>query len=58
MKIPKGSTARINLDLNLNHKIEIQRNQKAIRPEKIIGLQSGKFRLSAGNYLIIVSSGQ
>jgi alpha-L-rhamnosidase len=58
IKIPKGSTARINLDLNHYQKIEIQRNQKAVRPEKIIGLQSGKFRLNAGDYLIIVSSGQ
>jgi alpha-L-rhamnosidase len=56
MEIPEGSTARISLDLNPHQKIEIHLKQKALGSEQIIGLQSGKFRLSAGDYLIIVRS--
>jgi len=58
MEIPKGSTARVSLDLNPHQQVEIQRNQKAVKSGKIVGLQSGKFELSAGDYLIIVSSNE
>jgi alpha-L-rhamnosidase len=55
MKIPGGSTATVILPLNRYQKIEIKRNQENINPEKIEGLQSGKFKLDEGDYLITVS---
>jgi len=58
MKIPKGSTAQIKLNLNPHQMIEVQGNKKVIRAEKILGLQSGNFELSAGDYLIIVTAAQ
>jgi alpha-L-rhamnosidase len=55
MKIPGGSTATVILPLDRYQKIEIKRNQENINPEKIEGLQSGKFKLDEGDYLITVS---
>ncbi len=56
MKIPKGSIARIKLNLSHDQKIEIQGKKEIISPEKIDGLQSGNFKLSAGDYLISISA--
>jgi alpha-L-rhamnosidase len=56
MKIPEGSTARVNLSLETNQMIEIQKDGETVREEKISGKQSGKFTLSAGDYRILVSS--
>jgi alpha-L-rhamnosidase len=54
MKIPRGSTARIQMDLDEDQKVEILWSQKPLRSDGIPGLQAGKFRLSAGEYQIKV----
>ncbi len=56
MNIPEGSIANIILPLDQNQKIEIQRNRENIKPGRIEGFPTGKFKLGEGNYLVSVSN--
>jgi alpha-L-rhamnosidase len=56
MKIPEGSTARVSLSLSAHQMVEIQKDGEKVRTGEIIGMQSGKFSLGAGDYRILVST--
>ena len=56
MSIPEGSTANVVLPLMPSNKIEIKRKQGNIETERIKGLQTGRFQLSEGDYLITIWS--
>ena len=56
MKIPEGSTARVNLGLGTEQTIEIQRKGKPVGRDKISGMQTGRFTLDAGEFRIRVSN--
>lgn len=55
MTIPEGSTAKVILRLTPSQKIEIKRKQGDILTKKIGGLETGRFELEGGEYLITVS---
>jgi alpha-L-rhamnosidase len=54
--IPAESSANVSLLLNQSQKITIKSNDKNFSPEKIVGLQTGNFELSDGEYFITVAS--
>ena len=56
LKVPEGSSANVILPIDQYRRMEVKKNQKIISPEKITGLQSGKFNLGEGDYVISVSS--
>jgi alpha-L-rhamnosidase len=56
MKIPAGSGANIILSLNQSQKISIEKRGAKIKPDKIDGLQTGKFKLGEGDYIITISN--
>lgn len=56
MTIPEESIAKVILPVNQSQKITIEKKDENFKPEKIKGLQSGKFKLDGGDYLITVSS--
>lgn len=53
--IPAKSSANIILPISLSQKITIKSNNRNLDPEKIESLQTGKFELGEGEYLISVS---
>ncbi len=55
MEIPDGSVANVILPKDQAQKIEISAKGRQVDPEKIEGLQSGQFRLTAGKYSILLS---
>jgi alpha-L-rhamnosidase len=55
MTIPGSSIANVILSLNQYQKIEIKRKHGNIESKKIEGLQTGRFKLSGGEYIITVS---
>lgn len=56
VKIPHGSEANIVLPLKHRQKINIQNRNKNVEPKKITGVNTGKFKLGEGDYIISVSS--
>jgi alpha-L-rhamnosidase len=50
--VPTGTKAKIILPVTQLQKITIERNNKKLKPEEIEGINSGKFKLDEGSYLI------
>ena len=55
LTIPAKSSADIILPITQSQKITIKSNNKNFNPEKIESVQTGKFELSEGEYIITVS---
>lgn len=56
MKIPAGSTAKVKLPVGPSQNITVQKNNIDIDKGKIEGLDSGRFKLNEGSYIITVST--
>lgn len=56
MAIPAGSVANVILLLNQSQKIHIEKKDGNIEPDKIESLQTGKFKLGDGEYLVTVAA--
>lgn len=56
ISIPQGSVANMVLPMTNSDKIEITKNLESIGAEDIEGLQSGKFQLDAGEYMVTLLS--
>lgn len=55
LTIPTGSKARVTLPVEAAQKIQIEKIDATVDPSNIEGLETGKFELSEGKYLIAVS---
>jgi hypothetical protein len=55
MTIPENSSATVSIPITPLQKITIEKKGSQIDPAKIEGLQSGKFELVEGEYVILVS---
>ena len=53
--IPSGSTAKVTIPLNPDQEILIKKEYRTIEPDEIEGLETGKFDLTEGKYVITVS---
>lgn len=58
MSIPEGSVARVDLGLTSEQKVTIKGKEDEGNPDKIEGLETGRFRLQPGDYLISVRAGE
>ncbi len=56
ISVPEGSIAKVTLPMDHSQIIEINTRDHPRDSEKIQGLQTGQFELSAGNYSISISS--
>lgn len=56
MKIPAGSTAKVMLPKDASQSVSVQKNEMNVEKGKIEGVESGRFKLGEGNYIIRVSS--
>lgn len=54
ISVPDGSMAKVSLHLGHSQKVEVKGKQKDVDPEKIDDLQSGRFNLFEGDYVITV----
>jgi alpha-L-rhamnosidase len=55
ISIPAGTRANVTIPMEPAQKIQIKRKEGSIEPDKIEGLQSGKFQLGEGEYVIIAN---
>ena len=55
MTIPSGTRAKVKIHKEANQKIQIKKNNIAVKMNSIDGLQTGKFELTEGKYIITVS---
>jgi alpha-L-rhamnosidase len=55
MTVPEGSAANVRLPLTSPQEIAISEKQGKIEPGKIEGLETGRFQLSGGEYLITIT---
>lgn len=56
MKIPDGTEAKVILPVDRSQKVNILKGGKDFPDQKIIGIESGRFNLGAGDYIITITS--
>lgn len=58
LTIPDESTANVQLPVDQNQQLALQKNQENINPATIEGLQSGSFTLESGEYIITLTTAE
>ena len=56
MKIPDGTQANVILPIDHSQKVNIRKGGNDLQDEKIIGIESGRFKLGRGDYVITITS--
>lgn len=58
LTIPDESQANVQLPVDQNQQLALQKNQENINPASIEGLQSGSFTLESGEYIITLTNAE
>ena len=56
MTIPQNSSAQVSLKIDASKKISISKNGKKLNGNAVKNLETGKFELQEGSYVILVST--